>query len=83
MAQYLCEMRLKLFSTLVLLVMVLSWTNHQVSGRKVQIPSGARPGTSIGGILGVEEQNIAVAPNRQCPPPKKMDASGRCKDPWG
>ncbi|KAI9559102.1 hypothetical protein GHT06_015891 [Daphnia sinensis] len=31
----------------------------------------------------VDSQNIGVAPDRTCPPPKQMDAYGNCRTPWG
>ncbi|KZS14571.1 Uncharacterized protein APZ42_019929 [Daphnia magna] len=31
----------------------------------------------------VDSQNIGVAPDRTCTPPKQMDRYGNCRAPWG
>ena len=34
------------------------------------------------GPTGVDVTNVGVAPIRKCPPPNKIDSSGKCRAPW-
>ena len=35
------------------------------------------------GTIALDEHSLAVAPNRRCPSPKVVDATGRCRTPFG